>query len=171
MSQQYKIYILLQQLEGVFGKVYQWFEKSPYNHASIGFEGEQVVFYSFRSKWGFCIEHPFHFNKQHKPLVPCQLYVVTVNKEVYDEVVNTIRDFRNHKHHYYSYVSLCLGFLRFRHDLPDAYYCSKFVAEILKKCQVFELHKDPSVFLPSDFIQCAMTKLFEGKAGNLPILL
>lgn len=167
MSKKKKIYILLQQFDGLFGDLYSFIENSKYNHASIGLSDSMNEFFSFRTKWGFCIEHPFHFNKDHKKEIPCVIYEIEVNESIYLSVENEIQEFKKEKDMFhYSYLSLTLGFIGIKHKMHRGYFCSKFVAEILFRTGRIKLIKDTSVYLPSDFEKENFQLKFEGLAKD-----
>lgn len=162
-----KIYILLQEYKGTMGEFYKWTHGGSYNHSSIGISESMDEFYSFRSKWGLCVEHPFEFSKQHKKEVLCLIYELEVHPTIFDEVKNNIQAFFNEKdHYYYSYISVFMSFLGIRHSFKRGYFCSRFVAEILDKAKALNLTKDTSLYLPSDFHLLPLKKIFEGKASD-----
>lgn len=162
-----KIYILLQEYKGTMGELYKWTHGGSYNHSSIGISEAMEEFYSFRSKWGLCVEHPFQFNKQHKKDVPCLIYELEVHPSIFEEVKNIIQTFYSEKDRYhYSYISVILSFLGIRHTFKRGYFCSRFVAEILDKAKALKLSKDTSLYLPSDFHLLSLKKIFEGKASE-----
>lgn len=160
-----KAYILLQHHKGLFALLYRFVKGSEYNHASIGIDPELNIFYSFRSKWGFCIEHPFRFDKEHKRHIQCSVYEITIVPECYEKLQDTLRNFEAERTSYhYSYLSLCLGFLGIKHDFMNGYFCSRFVAEVLEHSGSLRLMKDHSIYLPSDFRHEDVTLCFEGRA-------
>lgn len=162
-----KIYILLQEFDSTIGSIFKLLKKSNYNHASIGISDSFDEFYSFRTKWGLCIEHPFDFTKSHKREIKCIIYEIEVDEKTYENVKKHIDSFLNRKHnYYYSYFSFILGFIGLKHKLKEGYYCSRFVAEILDGSNVITFYKDASLYMPSDFMKHNLKKHFEGKAKD-----
>lgn len=162
--EEYSVYILLQDYKNIFGKICKWITKGKYNHASIGIK-ETMEFYSFRSKWGLCMEHPFHFNKEHKRHVECAIYEIRVSATAYQRIQEAIETFMaNQQNYHYSYLSVVLGFLGIRHHFHRGYYCSRFVAEILRTSGAINLHKHHSIYMPSDFPKQISRIHFEGIA-------
>jgi len=166
-----RIYILLQEYTCFFGHFYKSVKGGTYNHASIGIDDELQEFYSFRTKWGFCIEHPFYFNKEHKKYIPCAIYQVEVTEIEYRNTQEEIHSFISEREQYhYSYLSVVLGFLGIKHQFDKGYYCSKFVAELLERSGAMVLQKDTSVYFPSDFLQEKASIYFEGNANEYSMI-
>ncbi len=139
-----------------------------YNHASVGISEKMNEFYSFRSKWGFCEEHPFYFDKEYKRTILCSIYEINVSSEVYYKLKEEIKEFKSKKNDlHYSHISFFLGFFGIKHNLSKGYYCSNFVAEILCKSGALNLAKDSSVYLPNDFLKEEVNLQFEGLAQEL----
>lgn len=160
-----KIYILLQELKSSFGSIYKFLKGGSYNHASIGLGESFNEFYSFRTKWGLCIEHPFNFDKEYKKEVLCVLYEISVSQEQYEALVQEIHSFiKDRENYHYSYLSLFLGFLGIKHEFTRGYYCSRFVANLLDHSGAMKLHKHSSLYLPSDFLKDPSKLHFEGLA-------
>lgn len=162
---EYKVYILLQEYKGFFGYLCKWIKGGRYNHASVGLSASMDEFYSFRSKWGLCIEHPFNFSKSYKRDVQCVIYELRVSELGYSRIHQEINSFiDNREDYYYSYLSVVLGFLGIKHSFCNGYYCSRFVAEILHNSGVKDLQKHTSLYMPSDFSQEISDVHFEGVA-------
>lgn len=161
----YKIFILLQQHKGTIPNLYKLIKGSIYNHASISTDPNIETFYSFRTKWGFCIEHPFDFKKKHKESIQCSIYEIEVSEENYFRVQESLNQFLLKKGDLkYSYLGLILGFLKIKHFFERSYYCSRFVAEVMKASESIKLKKDTSLYLPSDFKKESFKLHFEGQA-------
>lgn len=162
-----KVYILLQEYQCFFGKICKRIKGGRYNHASIGIKDPMSEFYSFRSKWGLCIEHPFRFTKEHKKNIQCVIYEIEVTDEEYARIEDQIEQFWDRKENYrYSYLSVVLGFVGIKHRFKKGYYCSRFVAEILEASGIANFKKDPSLCMPYDFTGECRNTLFEGVARD-----
>lgn len=159
-----KVYILLQEYKCFFGNICKWVKGGQYNHASIGVCDSMNEFYSFRSKWGLCVEHPFKFNKDHKKEIKCVIYEIEVSEGQFHSIREQIQQFMEQRNQYhYSYLSVVLGFLGIPHHFKRGYYCSKFVAEILEGTGIIDFDKHSSLYMPCDF-ERASTAHFEGLA-------
>ncbi len=170
MTRSIKIYILLQKHKGLIGGLYCPFKGDIYNHASIGICENMSEFYSFRSKWGFCEEHPFYFNKEYKRTLLCTIYEINVSSDVYLKIENEIRRFKLKKNDlHYSYLSLFLSVLGIKHHFLNRYYCSEFVAEILSTSGALNLAKDSSIYFPKDFHKEEVKLFYEGSAQDLDL--
>lgn len=161
----FKVFVLLQQHHGTIPRLYKYIKGSIYNHASISTDPNMETFYSFRTKWGFVVEHPFDFKKKHKESIQCSIYEIELNEENYYRVQNSLTEFQNNKENLkYSYLGLILGFLKIKHFFEKGYYCSRFVAEVLKASDSIEFKKDPSLYLPSDFKKESFKLIFQDQA-------
>lgn len=166
-----KVYILLQEYKGWFGRIYSWLKGGTYNHASIGIDDTFSEFYSFRTKWGLCVEHPFDFAKRHKEDVPCAIYEIEISEDQYEKLTAGINGFLDEKDDYhYSYLSLVLGFIGVKHNIQKGLYCSRFVANLLKQSEILSLDKHPSLYMPSDLLKVVSTVRFEGPAREFNLM-
>lgn len=170
MTRYFKVYILLQKHKGFIGNLYCLLKGDIYNHASIGICERMSEFYSFRSKWGFCAEHPFNFYKEYKKTLLCTIYEIDVSSDVYQKIVNEIQRFEFKKRDlHYSYLSLLLSLVSIKHNFQNRYYCSEFVAEILSTSGALILAKDSSIYFPKDFQKEEVRLFFEGFAQDLDL--
>lgn len=63
----------------------------------------------------------------------------------------------------YSNLGVFLSLCRIRHKRQDRYFCSQFVAEILKETRAAYLKKDPSLCMPKDLSRLPSNNLiFQG---------
>ena len=167
MIKNHKVYILMQKHTGLIGSLYCLVTGSKYNHVSVGFSEEMSEFYSFRSKWGFCVEHPFLFNKEYKKMLLCSVFEIDVSSQTFSKLEDEIRIYNARKCDlYYSYFSIILGFLQIKHTLSKGFNCSNFVAETISNSNVAKLSKDPSIYLPNDFLKLNMNLLYQGLAQD-----
>ena len=168
-DEQKKIFILLTKQTDPFSRFFSVLSGSRYFHASIGFE-ERGTFFSFNTKRGFCIEQP----SKKGQLVPCLLYSLDVTDEVYKDIEERIRVFRdNPKPYTFSYFGMFLAIFRMPLKIPflfnDSYFCTMFVSEIIIKSGAAKLRFKPFRYLPRHFIYEPDLKLcFEGIWGQPP---
>ena len=170
---EYRVYILLTRSGTWFSRLIHFATRDDYTHASIGLEGPEGPFYSFARK------HP-HFAlpaglveeqvSSRRRCVPCCLYALTVNDQVYFQLrarLTTMYERRAHYH--YSLLGALACFLNLPFQRQRHYFCSQFVADLLENCHAMELPKPPALVRPGDF--CSMDALTPVHRGLLEGLL
>jgi len=168
-NEQKKIFILLTKQTDPFSRFWSLLSASRYLHASIGFE-ERGTFFSFNTKRGFCIEQP----SIKRRFVPCMLYSLDVTDEVYRDIEERIRVFRESPKHYtFSHFGMFLAIFRMPLKIPflyhDSYFCTMFVSELIIKSGAAKLKFRPFRYLPRHFSHEPELKLcFEGVWGQPP---
>jgi len=169
LDEQKKIYILLTKQTDPFSRFFSILSGSRYLHASIGFE-ERGTFFSFNTKRGFCIEQP----SKKRQFVPCLLYSLDVTEEVYQDIEERIRVFRDNTDPYtFSHFGMFLAIFRMPLKIPflfnNSYFCTMFVSELIVKSGAAKLRFKPFRYLPRHFSHEPDLKLcFEGVWGQPP---
>ena len=146
------IYILLTQFPGWNSRAIRLWTRFPYTHASVGLEEDLNTFYSFVYK-GFIVESIARYNKPGRKPLPCALYVLEVSNDTYMAARQIIHTFQNNQAQlHYSRLGVVAGLvLRIPFRRRNHYFCSQFVAHVLKHCQALHLEKDSTLYLPKDF--------------------
>lgn len=144
--------ILLTKYSDFFGRLLRGINGRGYSHASISIDEKEEIFYSFNFK-GFAIEKPKKYIPKKK--VPGSLYIrIQIPEKAYEIIKNEIYQFVNERENYtYSKLGVVLCVLRIPHKFKKRYFCSQFVAELLKKSGAVQLQKNESLYLPNHFIQ------------------
>ena len=147
-----KIYILLTQFPGWNAHAIRLWTRFPYTHASVGLEEDLNTFYSFVYK-GFIVESIARYNKPGRKPMPCALYALEVSSETYQTARQILLSFQqNRENLHYSRLGVVIGLLlRLPFRRKNHYFCSQFVADVLKHCQALRLEKDSTLYLPKDF--------------------
>ena len=149
-KQKKKIYILLTRFDDNGARIIRTLTGCNYTHASIGLEEDMNTFYSFVCK-GFIVEKVTRYLKPERAPFQCELYSIEVCEKVYKRVKKLISSFVEKKKKF-SYtksgVAMCLFGIAHKKSL--SYFCSQFVAEILKKSGASQLKKDSALYLPED---------------------
>ncbi len=163
-----KIYILLTRFNDTGAKMLSKITDFYYTHASIGIEGDCETFYSFVYK-GFRIEKIERYIKSGKAPIPCRLYELEVSERVYNSVQRLIRSFINRKESMkYTRLGVAMCLLKIPYQRSRHFFCSQFVADILKKSKAAKLEKASTLFLPRDFLDIPGIKLlFRGNLTGL----
>ena len=167
-SKNKSIYILLTRFDDNGSKAVSLLTRSYYTHASIGLEEDMNTFYSFVHK-GFIVEKVTRYIKPGKDPFPCALYEIKVSDKTYRRVKAMINSFveAREKFKYTSFgVAMCLFGIPHKENLR--YFCSQFVAEVLKKCGVLTVKKNSALYLPRDLRKLPGMKLnFKGNLLSL----
>jgi inositol transport system substrate-binding protein len=160
-----KIFLLMTSLPDVLSKAAQKVMNYRYNHVSLGFEEDMNTYYTFTYK-GFTVEDiTRRANKPDREPFPCELYEIEVPSHVYCDMQEMVRPFVENPDHYrYTKFGAALRvFLNIPTRRERAYYCSQFVAEILKNSGAAKLEKWAPYYLPHHLRALAETKFkFEG---------
>lgn len=150
-----KGYILLTDTGTLFTKLIKLYTKKPYNHASIAFDSDLSEVYSFGRKTagnpfvgGFVKEDMKSdlFNQ-----ADCAIYSFTVTDVQWQKMNRYIQDIETQKEHYrYNWLGL-FGFIIKRPiKRKKAFFCSQFVASVLKECNIIDFGKPLSLIAPYD---------------------
>ena len=121
-----------------------------YNHVSLGFEEDMNTYYTFTYK-GFTVENIIRrATKPDREPFPCELYEIEVPTHIYRDMQERVRTFVEHPDNYrYTKFGAALRvFLNIPTRRERAYYCSQFVAEILKSSGAAKLERWAPYYLP-----------------------
>ena len=162
------VFILLTRFPDTTSQTIGSITGSYYTHASIGLEEDMNTFYSFVCK-GFIVEKITRYVKPDRSPFPCQLYEMNVSQNTYSRIKEYLTTFVDNKEnlHYTKFgVFCCLVGIPFKQK--NHYFCSQFVAEVLKYCNVSHLSKPCSLYLPKDFSRLAEIRLsFQGDLAGM----
>ena len=100
------------------------------------------------------------------PPFPCQHYEIEVTQEVYDKIKRIITEFKAEKKKYrYTKKGVISGLFLIPRQKKYEFFCSHFVAHVLKKSNAVKLKKNTALYFPRDFKK--MTGLSLKFQGNL----
>ena len=154
-----KIYILLTRLPNTAAPIIEAMTGSYYTHTSIGLEEDMNTFYSFGFK-GFVAEKITQRVRPDKTPFPCQLYELEVPSGVYASIKDIIARFQARSEElHYSHFGVVMCLLRIPFRRKNHYFCSQFVAEVLKKSEATRLRKYTSLYVAQDFKRLPGMKL------------
>lgn len=171
MAKNYKIYILLSHSGSMFSKAINICTRGDYTHVSIGLDSDLKELYSFgRLKpnnplfAGFVKEDIINGTYGRFPHTRCRLYSLKINEIQYKKLQNELERFKKEADKYgYNFLGVISAY--FNHPLKRKYnyFCSQFVAELLHKCGIILLDKEPALTAPMDFIDCDQLEfIYEG---------
>ena len=175
----YSIYILLTRSGTFLSNLLYLATGDAFTHASISFTPTlQPLFSSARKNGetmfpaGPCREY-FHRGFYHKNRsIPCALYQISVTREQYEQALLEVNRIVSHSDAYQFNI---LGLLLSRLNIPltrkKKFFCSQFVAEILRRSDALPLPKSPSLMRPMDYANLPeCTCLYEGPLRELVTL-
>lgn len=140
------IYILFTQCKDWFARFLSVVRHHRYSHVSLSLNEECGVFYSFNVK-GFCSE-TLEKHRKHG-VTQSALYQLRVSDDVYDKITGEIKETLNHKSAMkYSFLGVALNLLHIPFHWKNRYFCSEYIAGLLKKSGAVKLRKPPSLYLP-----------------------
>lgn len=165
-----KIYLLLTRFPDGGSKVLQALTGCRYPHASIGLEEDLNTFYSFVTK-GFIVEKITRYVKPDRTPFPCQLYELDVSEDVYERIKEALEYFVEFKGiFHYTKLGLILSMLHIPYKRNRlGFFCTQFVAEILKRSGAVNLKKNSNRYFSEDLKQLPGMKL--NYQGNLKTMI
>lgn len=163
-----KVLILLTKFPDNGSKAIHLITNFQYTHASIGLDEDMNTFYSFVTK-GFIVEKITRYIRPDWEALPCLLYELDVEEEVYQDIKERLNRFlENKKAMHYTRMGLLLCLLHIPCRIKNHYFCSQFVAEILHESKAVFLRKNSSLYLPKDFGRLQGVKVrFQGNLQSL----
>lgn len=163
-----KLYILLTRFPGKTAIAIHAMTGCYYTHASIGLEEDMNTFYSVVGK-GLIVEKITRYVRPDREPFPCQLYELEVSEKVYASVKRLLEESVENKSLYqYSKLGVVLCLLRIPFRRKYHYFCSQYVAEILKDSQAAKLVKDSTLYYPGDFRRMPGVRLhFQGNLRGM----
>ena len=159
-------YIVISQTGTVLSRILKLITGAEYNHASITFDPDLHIMYSFGRKFpynpfiaGFVTESPefgtFKRFKNTKVIV----LELSVDNSVCDKIKNQIENMVLYKRNYgYNYLGLYLAAIKIVHKSRNRYYCSEFVREILQAYNIEGAEKLSGIVQPMHFLNLPNAK-------------
>lgn len=173
-----KVYIVLTQTNTYPARIIRFYTNEPYAHASIAFDEDLEEMYSFARRG---IYNPFNagFIREYIDKgvfgrfdsTTCSIYQLQITAEQYLRLRREIEVFKQNKEAYsYNY----LGLLGAAFNIPirsrQRYFCSQFVAYILKKSGINIFHKSYVLIKPKDIrINPYLELIYQGRLSEYRI--
>ncbi|NGP45071.1 hypothetical protein G4V62_08905 [Bacillaceae bacterium SIJ1] len=174
------VYIILTETGSWINKFIKFYTGAPYNHVSISMDLHLNEMYSFGRKhlyvpvWGgFVQENVNQGMFKHFPETRCAILKLKVSEEEHCRISSLLQHFEQNKELYrYNLIGLFGIMLDLPLAMKNAYFCSQFVAELLKKSEVPLWDVKTSLVVPNDFLQHPDLQLvYEGKLHEYPLLM
>ena len=165
------VYILLTRSTSVPSRLIRLFTGEAYTHASIAFDSDLHSLYSFARRHasmplpaGLVEEHIDNGFYLRQGNIPCAVLALDVSEKEYYQLKSAVHTMlcRAGDYHY-SILGLVLCRLSIPLELPHSFFCSQFVAKVLKESCTLDLPKPPALMHPQDFLAMdSLSCLFEG---------
>src|SRR5574344_1557585 len=165
------IYIILTETKTLLSRAIGLYTQQQMNHASIAFDASLFEMYSFGRlqlhnplSGGFlreCAETGLFENAR------CRIYRIAVSPYQYRKMKEKVRNIHANRTRYkYNFIGL-FGVMLHREVKRDhAYFCSQFVATVLKRGGL-EVHENPAFMTPACLTELAYAKLmYEGSLAH-----
>ncbi|MEI5908873.1 hypothetical protein WAK64_17630 [Bacillus spongiae] len=174
-----ELYILLTDTGTTLNRTIKLVTNAPYNHASISLDEKLNHVFSFGRKQpinplygGFIQEDFVDGTFSWYPDTTCAIYKLSVSEREYEKVFQLISEFEKHKHSYrYNFFGLFGVPLNYPIEIPFSYFCSQFVADLLKQSGIKLFNKRSSLVSPDDFRKINRLELiYEGRIYDYPAL-
>ena len=143
----YPISILFTKYEDLFSRGVYYLTGRKYTHVSINIdENDKNTYYSF-NKRGFKIENIEKYKAKIKSSI---LYTIYLTKEKYEKLKEIIERFKKNKAQFkYNLFGVLLCVLGIPYKFDKRYFCSQFVAEILKESESVKLKSRACLYHPN----------------------
>ncbi len=166
------IYLVLTDTGTMFTRMIKSITRQPYNHASIAFDAELTEVYSFGRKTA---RNPFIGGFVREDLrsilfmqADCAVYALTVTPDEYKKMHRYIQGVAAQKERYrYNFIGLFGVMVQRPIQRKHAFFCSQFVASVLREGKVMDSGKDPSLVEPGELPHSAnFQMMFEGRVKD-----
>lgn len=153
------IYLLLSNTGTITNKAIKAFTAAPYNHASLSLDKNMKRLYSFGRRrptnplWGgFVQEDLVQGTFSWYPYATCAVYELKMTRRKYQKLERLLKAFaKNYKIYFYNYIGLLGVPTNQPIHVKSSYFCSQFVAEVLKRAGSNLFHKTSALVTPDDF--------------------
>ncbi|MFC4402787.1 hypothetical protein [Gracilibacillus xinjiangensis] len=150
-----KVYLLFTDTGTFLSRIINLFTKSSLNHASISFDEAMTEVYSFGRRQpynplsgGFVKENvraPF-FRK-----ATCAIYQLSITEETYERLLDRVKRMEKETDHYrYNLLGLIGVLLNLEWQRERAFFCSEFVATMLREAGIYTDTKPACLTKPQD---------------------
>lgn len=168
-----QVYLLLTDTGTLFTRMIKLYTKKPYNHASIVFDRHFNEVYSFGRKRP---RNPFIGGFVNEDVrqglfknARCAIYRFDATADQLDKMKTFIKEIEMEKHRYrYNLLGLFTFMINKPSNRKHAFFCSEFVAHVLREGGIIEFQKPISLVSPHDLQSIETLHLeFEGQLADL----
>ena len=164
-----QMYLLFTNTGSFLTKLIKLYTKKQYNHASIAFDSKLYEVYSFGRK---TVRNPFigGFVKEDVKTglfkqADCAIYSIAVTEEQILKMNQVLKEFELQKKEYhYNFLGLFGVMFNKPIKRKNAFFCSQFVAFLLKESNIIDFDKPLSLITPHDLQSTSRFQfVYEGK--------
>lgn len=172
------IYIVLTQTNTYPARAIRFYTHEPYAHASISFDEDLEVMYSFARKG---IYNPFNAGFIRENIdagifgrfnsTTCCVYKLQINNKQYYKLRNEVDVFERNKDDYsYNYLGLLGAAFNIPIKSKQRYFCSQFVAYVLEKSEINIFDKEYVTVKPKDIrVNPYLKSVYQGRLSEYRI--
>ena len=166
-----QIYVIISQTGTILSRIIKRLTGAQYNHASISLDKELTRMYSFGRAnpynafiGTFVRESPnFGTFKRFKE-TDAVIIALDVDEDTYSKAENLVETmWQNRKKYHYNYLGLYLAAVHIFRQKKNCFYCSEFVAYVLRECNVPGNETLGTIIHPMDFFKFPHRKIYTGK--------
>ena len=164
-----KFYLVLSFSGTIMSRIVRLYTHYSYSHVSISLDKNISNMYSFGRKniynmfdGGFVIENKkSKFYKKFKN-TKCIILELTVTEEQYNKLKDELEKYKENIDIYkYDIIGVFLRPFNIKINRENYYYCTKFVKEVLEKCDIYKFNTD--FIKPKDFMKIPNKVIYKGK--------
>lgn len=152
------VYLVLSQTGTMLSRIIKVFKRSRLNHSSISFVEDLSVMYSFGRLdpsnpfiGGFVRESPDYGTMRQFRRTWAEVFSFEVEEEIYNRLrAMAEKMYENRKSYKYNYKGLFLATFNISSHTPYRYYCSEFVAMMLREGNIIPKDALTGVAQPMD---------------------
>lgn len=177
MTHQHYVYVLLTDTGTLFTRLIKLFTSAPYNHASLALDEGLRETYSFGRKhhdnpWmGGFVREDIHAGLYSEfPSTRCVVLRVEVTDMQRAALKKAIADYERNKEEYrYNLLGLFGVMVNINYEPKNAFFCSQFVTETLRKAGVWLWDRPSGLVTPHCFLlHPELEVIYEGKLCDYP---
>lgn len=166
------IYLILTGTDTLLTKAIGIYTRKKLNHVSISFDKGLREVYSFGRKKesnpfiGGFVKENFRSNFFRKSM--CEVYELKIDEFSYDKLKEYISYMELNKDNYkYNFIGLFCILLKFEIKRKNSFFCSEFVATLLKEIEIYKGLEKPCFVKPHDFVTYVnMDLIYVGHMNN-----
>lgn len=166
------IYFLFTDTGTYLSKAINYCTKQSLNHVSIGFDPELKEVYSFGRKQP---KNPFIGGFVKEDIrsgflenASCAVYSYTITEAESESILRNIKEIELQQNDYrYNFIGLIGVLTQIEISRKRAYFCSQFVATMLRDSKNFQLSKPACFITPTDIrMHEGMQLIYQGRLGD-----
>ncbi|MGN0452611.1 MAG: hypothetical protein ACI4GZ_02290 [Ruminococcus sp.] len=171
-SEQKHLYIIMSQTGTFLSRLLKIVTRKEFNHSSISLYDDLHLLYSFGRRkaynpfiGGFVAESASFGTFKRFPDTLVEVYAIEIDDKQYEGIEKTIQEMYAVKNIYrYNYVGIAMAGINKVVKIKNRYYCSEYVAMMLKKHNIKGYDALPSIVHPVDFAKLPGAELvYRGK--------